>query len=108
GPPLFGRGSRGVSRPAAGREYLGQIETALHLLSDFSRHRRSRPRERIRLVTTPTFGHYILGPHLHEFTSAQPNVDMSVVLSIPYLDIGPTQADFWVRFGLGRYPGALS
>ncbi|CDM23096.1 Glycine cleavage system transcriptional activator GcvA [Castellaniella defragrans 65Phen] len=108
GQPLFDRGSRGVVLTAAGHEYLDQIETALHLLSDISLHRRSRPRERIRLVTTPTFGHYILGPHLHEFTTAHPNVDMSVVLSIPYLDIGPTQADFWVRFGLGRYPGTIS
>ena len=105
GQPLFDRGSRGVVLTAAGHEYLDQIETALHLLSDISLHRRSRPRERIRLVTTPTFGHYILGPHLHEFTTAHPNVDMSVVLSIPYLDIGPTQADFWV---LGRHPGPIS
>ncbi|HET8598377.1 MAG TPA: LysR substrate-binding domain-containing protein [Castellaniella sp.] len=109
GQPLFDRGSRGVSLTAAGHEYLNQIETALHLLSDVSLHHRAqKPRDRIRLVTTPSFGHSVLGPHLHEFVHAHPNLDMSVVMSIPYLDIGPSQADFWIRFGLGRYPGAVS
>ena len=108
GQLLFDRRSRGVVLTAAGQEYLDQIETALHLLSDISLHRRARPREQLQLVTTPTFGHFILGPHLHEFTAAHPNLDISVVLSIPYLDVGPSQADFWVRFGLGRYPGAIS
>uniref|UniRef100_UPI00333E194B LysR substrate-binding domain-containing protein n=1 Tax=Castellaniella defragrans TaxID=75697 RepID=UPI00333E194B len=109
GQPLFDRVSRGVVLTATGHEYLDQIEIALQLLSDISMHRRSRrPREQIRLVTTPTFGHDVLGPYLHEFTEAHPHLDMSVVLSVPYLDIGPTQADFWVRFGLGRYPGIAS
>lgn len=109
GKTLFDRGSRGVVLTATGHEYLEQIETALHLLSDVSLHHRSKKtRESIRLVTTPSFGHYVLGPHLHEFTQAHPNLDMSVVMSIPYLDIGPSQADFWIRFGLGRYPGAVS
>ncbi|WP_345796848.1 LysR substrate-binding domain-containing protein [Castellaniella sp. MT123] len=109
GQALFDRGSRGVALTAAGHEYLEQIETALHLLTDVSLHHRSkRPRESIRLVTTPSFGHYVLGPHLLEFTQDHPNLDMSVVMSIPYLDIGPSQADFWIRFGLGRYPGAVS
>src|SRR5690606_17105225 len=42
GQRLFGRGGRGVSLTAAGHEYLDQIETALHLLSDISRHRIGR------------------------------------------------------------------
>lgn len=109
GQPLFERGSRGVLLTTAGHEYLAQIETALQLLSDISLHQRTqKPRDSLRLVTTPSFGHSVLGPHLHEFIKAHPNLDMSVVMSIPYLDIGPSQADFWIRFGLGRYPGAVS
>ncbi|WP_323018297.1 LysR substrate-binding domain-containing protein [Castellaniella sp.] len=109
GQPLFERGSRGVALTAIGHEYLEQIETALHLLSNVSLHHRAqKPRDSLRLVTTPSFGHWVLGPHLHEFMRAHPNLDLSVVMSIPYLDIGPTQADLWIRFGLGRYPGAVS
>jgi DNA-binding transcriptional LysR family regulator len=109
GQPLFDRGSRGVALTAVGHEYLEQIGTALHLLSDVSLHHRAqKPRESLRLVTTPSFGHWVLGPHLHEFMRMHPTLDLSVVMSIPYLDIGPSQADFWIRFGLGRYPGAVS
>jgi DNA-binding transcriptional LysR family regulator len=109
GQPLFDRGSRGVALTAVGHEYLEQIGTALHLLSDVSLHHRAKkPRESLRLVTTPSFGHWVLGPRLPEFLRMHPNLDLSVVMSIPYLDIGPAQADFWIRFGLGRYPGAVS
>lgn len=109
GRELFERSNRGVHLNASGREYLEQIQTALHLLSDISMHKRSiKQRERLRVVSTPTFAHEVLVPHLGEFSEAHPHVDLELLLSIPYLDIGPAQADFWIRFGQGRYPGVSS
>ncbi|KRC73377.1 Glycine cleavage system transcriptional activator [compost metagenome] len=103
---LFIRSSRGATLSAAGREYLEQVRTALDLLSDASLHKRGEPKlETLRVVSTPTFARQVLIPSLPEFTAAHPDVELEIMLSIPYLDIMPPNADVWVRFGIGKYPG---
>lgn len=106
---LFIRSSRGTALSAAGREYLEQVRTALALLSDASLHKRGEPKpEPLRVVSTPTFARQVLIPSLPGFTAAHPEVELEIMLSIPYLDITPPDADVWVRFGSGRYPGLLA
>lgn len=103
---LFIRSSRGATLSAAGREYLEQVRTALDLLSDASLHKRGEPKlETLRVVSTPTFARQVLIPCLPGFTAAHPDVELEIMLSIPYLDIMPPNADVWVRFGSGKYPG---
>ena len=103
---LFIRSSRGATLSAAGREYLEQVRTALDLLSDASLHKRGEPKlETLRVVSTPTFARQVLIPYLPGFTAAHPDVELEIMLSIPYLDIMPPNADVWVRFGSGKYPG---
>lgn len=103
---LFIRSSRGIALSAAGREYLEQVRTALALLSDASLHKRGEPKpEPLRVASTPTFARQVLIPALPGFTAAHPEVELEIMLSIPYLDIMPPNADVWIRFGSGRYPG---
>lgn len=103
---LFIRSSRGATLSAAGREYLEQVRTALDLLSDASLHKRGEPKlEPLRVVSTPTFARQVLIPALPGFTAAYPGVELEIMLSIPYLDITPPNADVWIRFGSGKYPG---
>jgi DNA-binding transcriptional LysR family regulator len=50
--------------------------------------------------TPPTFARQILVPQLADFTSAHPEVELEVVLSIPFLDhAGAADADIEVRNG---------
>lgn len=101
GTPLFQRTPR-LALTAAGKEYLEQVRAALGLLAAVPLHRRSAQRlQRLRVRTPPTFARQILVPQLPTFTSAHPEVELEVVLSIPFIDsAGSTSdADVEVRNG---------
>jgi LysR family transcriptional regulator, glycine cleavage system transcriptional activator len=106
GVSLFARSARGLTLSVAGTEYLGQVRAALSLLADVSLHHRPAQRpSRLRLATPPTFARQILIPHLDEFTSRHPDVELEVLLSIPYLDLSPPDTDLEIRFSQGVYAG---
>ncbi|MCX7660118.1 MAG: LysR family transcriptional regulator [Caldimonas manganoxidans] len=97
---LLVRSGRSLSLTAAGKEYLEQVRAALELLAAVPLHRRGpAARTRLRVCAPPTFARQILVPHLQDYTEAHPDVDLEVVLSIPYLDPGTMQADVQVRHG---------
>jgi len=101
GTPLFQRTPR-LALTAAGKEYLEQVRAALGLLAAVPLHQRSVQRlQRLRVRTPPTFARQILVPQLPAFTSAHPEVELEVVLSIPFLDDGggAGEADVDVRHG---------
>ena len=101
--PLFVRsGGKALALSAAGKEYLEQVRAALGLLAAVPLHRRASQRaQRLRVRATPTFARQILVPQLDGFTSAHPDVELEVVLSIPFLggDAGAPEADVEVRTG---------
>lgn len=100
GAPLFTRGPKSLSLTATGKEYLAQVGAALGLLAAVPLHRRTAQRvERLRVSAPPTFARQILVPALERFTAARPQVELEVVLSIPYLDAAATEADVEVRHG---------
>ncbi|HEY4067529.1 MAG TPA: LysR substrate-binding domain-containing protein [Burkholderiaceae bacterium] len=100
GTVLFTRGAKALVLTATGKEYLAQVGAALALLAAVPLHRRLEPHsERLRVTATPTFARQILVPHLETFTRAQPQVELEVLLSIPYLDAGHSDADVEVRHG---------
>ncbi|HEU0204277.1 MAG TPA: LysR substrate-binding domain-containing protein [Burkholderiaceae bacterium] len=108
GVSLFTRGARGLQLSAAGKEYLEQVRVALGLLSQVSLHARCAQRaERLRVVAPPTFSRQILVPHLVDFTSSHRHVEPELLLSVPYLDIGPADADLEIHFGSGVYAGLV-
>lgn len=100
GTPLFTRGAKALALTATGKEYLTQVGAALGLLAAVPLHRRTAQRiERLRISAPPTFARQILVPALERFTAAHPEVELEVVLSIPYLDAAATEADVEVRHG---------
>lgn len=98
--PLLVRSGKALALTTAGKEYLGQVSAALGLLAAVPLHQRPARRiERLRVCTTPTFARQILVPALEGFTQAHPQVELELLLSIPYLDASPHEADLEVRTG---------
>jgi len=100
GDALFVRSAKALQLTAAGREYLQQVGAALALLAAMPQHRRVAQRVRkLRIATPPTFARQVLVPRLESFTAAHPEVELEIVLSIPFLDLQPGDADVEVRHG---------
>lgn len=100
GTPLFVRSARALVLTPAGKEYLAQVGAALGLLASVPLHRRAAQRtQRLRVTAPPTFARQVLVPHLEQFTLTHPHIELEVVLSIPFLDVAPTDADVEVRNG---------
>lgn len=97
---LLVRTGKSLALTTAGKEYLEQVRAALDLLAAMPLHRRTgRAQARLRVCAPPTFARQILVPHLQDYTVAHPEVELEVVLSIPYLDTGTMEADVQVRHG---------
>jgi DNA-binding transcriptional LysR family regulator len=102
GTPLLLRQAKSLALTAAGKEYLEQVRAGLSLLAAVPLHRRAVQRvQRLRVRATPTFARQILVPQLESFTAAHPEVELEVVLSIPFLDDAASapEADIEVRTG---------
>lgn len=100
GTPLFNRQGKSLALTATGREYLEQVRTALALLSAMPQHRRQVQRVlKLRVTSPPTFARQILVPELPAFSALHPEVELEVVLSIPFLDLNPGDTDIEVRSG---------
>jgi len=101
GAPLFNRGVRALTLTATGKEYLAQVRTALGLLASVPLHRRSaQRRRRLRLCSPPTFARQVLVPALADHARVQPEVELEVVLSTPFLEADGPQADLYVQHGV--------
>lgn len=102
GTPLFVRGAKPLSLTATGKEYLEQVGGALSLLAAMPLHQRASQRStRLRVTAPPTFARQILVPHLERFTAAHRDIELELLLSIPYLDNAGSDADVEVRHGTG-------
>lgn len=100
GQALFVRQGNALVLTAGGREYLDQVRSALGLLAAMPQHRRqAQRRERLRVCAPPTFARQVLVPELPDFAAAHPQVDLELVLSIPFLDVAAGSADVEVRAG---------
>ncbi|MCX7814717.1 MAG: LysR substrate-binding domain-containing protein [Tepidimonas ignava] len=101
GVKLFGRAD--FSLTTEGSEYLAQVREALAALQRFPSRHAAPGRRKLRLAVTPTFARSILMPRLHQFAEAYPEIDLTLQVSIPLLDVVAEDADLTIRFGTGRY-----
>ena len=103
GVKLFGRAD--FSLTTEGSEYLAHVREGLAILERFpGKDGSATPGKRkLRLAVTPTFARSILMPRLRQFADAYPEIDLTLQVSIPLLDVVAEDADLTIRFGTGRY-----
>lgn len=98
GEPLFVRRGRKVELTIAGGRYLDDVREALDRLSRLARPKLGdRARERLRIVSTPTFARQLLAPRLAAFCAAHPALDTELSLSIPFSDVKAGDGDVEIR-----------
>jgi LysR family transcriptional regulator, glycine cleavage system transcriptional activator len=101
GTKLFGRAD--FSLTTEGIEYLAHVRDGLGRLQMFPSTQNAPGKRKLRLAVTPTFARSILMPKLRTFIEAYPEIDLTLQVSIPLLDVVAEDADLTVRFGTGRY-----
>ena len=101
GTKLFGRAD--FSLTTEGIEYLAHVREGLGSLQRFPGTGQTPGRRKLRVAVTPTFARSVLMPRLRHFVEAYPEIDISLQVSIPLLDVVAEDADLTVRFGTGRY-----
>jgi len=101
GTKLFGRAD--FSLTTDGSEYLAHVREGLAILQKFPSSTVANGKRKLRLAVTPTFARSLLIPRLRQFTDAYPEIDLTLQVSIPLLDVVAEDADLMVRFGAGRY-----
>ncbi len=101
GVKLFGRAD--FSLTTEGSEYLAHVREGLLALQRFPSHQPSPGRRKLRLAVTPTFARALVMPRLQQFALAYPEIDLTLQVSIPLLDVVAEDADLTIRFGTGRY-----
>jgi len=108
GATLFTRGAKPLGLTATGKEYLAQVDGALKMFAAMPLHRRAAQQtRRLRLTAPPTFARQILVPQLESFTAAHPEIELEVLLSIPYLHASGSDTDLEVRHGGAELGGTL-
>ncbi len=101
GTKLFGRAD--FSLTVEGSSYLAHVREGLAMLSQFPGSVVAPGKRKLRLAVTPTFARAILIPRLRQFTEAYPEIELTLQISIPLLDVVAEDADLLIRFGAGRY-----
>jgi DNA-binding transcriptional LysR family regulator len=104
GTKLFGRAD--FSLTTEGIEYLAHVREGLATLQKFpgvAGQSAAPGKRKLRVAVTPTFARAILIPRLSQFTDAYPEIDLTLQVSIPLLDVVAEDADLMIRFGSGRY-----
>jgi DNA-binding transcriptional LysR family regulator len=102
GTKLFGRAD--FSLTTEGSEYLAHVREGLASLERFpGQSPNGVGKRKLRLAVTPTFARSILMPRLRQFAEAYPEIDLTLQVSIPLLDVVAEDADLTIRFGTGRY-----
>ncbi|MCB1888183.1 MAG: LysR family transcriptional regulator [Rhodocyclaceae bacterium] len=104
GLQLFERTPAGVRLTSAGRRYLESVREAFEMLAHGS-GAMAAERERLRVSLPPTFARQLLMPRLPEFLRRHPEVEITLNVVVPLVNLSAEAADVEVRWGDGHYPG---
>lgn len=88
---------------ADGATYLANVRAGLAALQQMPATGVAKTGARLRVAVTPTFCRQLLMPKLELFRNAYPDVELTLQVSIPLLDVTGEPADLEVRYGSGGY-----
>jgi len=98
---LFGRAD--FTLTADGAAYLQNVRMGLAAFQQIPSKRAAKGSTRLRVAITPTFCRQFVMPRLELFRNAYPDIELTLQVSIPLLDVTAEQADLEVRYGTGGY-----
>lgn len=108
--PLFHRHARGLILTEQGetlhktvREVFSKLEMTQTLLTES----KEKAAGRLRVTTTTGFGNCWLMPRLHKFMTANPDIDICLIMEDSDLDLGMREADVAVRMHAPRQPDLI-
>jgi LysR family glycine cleavage system transcriptional activator len=106
GISLFRRTVSELTLTSAGLEYLSVVRESLESLSRYpAGSAPASERAQLRIASPPTFARQVIVPRLQCFQKMQPDVDVVLQLSVPFVGLKADDADLEIRFGSGNYPG---
>lgn len=101
GCKVFERGD--FSLTAEGESYLTNVRAGLAAFQQLPGKAPERRAVRLRLAVTPTFARQMLMPRLELFRNAYPEIELTMMVSIPLMNVTAEKADLEVRYGEGGY-----
>lgn len=106
GMPLFERLPKGLAFTAAGRGYHARVAEAFAILRAASAVLRPRAAQ-VLISVTPTFAAKWLIPHLPDFTSKHPDIDLRILATETVSSFHADGIDLAVRLGTPPFGAAL-
>ncbi|PCI62452.1 MAG: LysR family transcriptional regulator [Kordiimonadales bacterium] len=97
---LFTRHARGLVLTQEGHELFGTAREVVHRIEETERsllESKERPSGLLRVTTMVTFGAVWLTPHLEQFMSEYPDIDLKLILDDKDLDLSAGEADVAIR-----------
>jgi DNA-binding transcriptional LysR family regulator len=106
GARLFDRSARGYALTAAGEQMLASAERVEDEILGLQRRLLGgdvRLSGTLRVTTTDTLVHGLLGPHLRAFQAAYPAIELELITGNAFFDLSKREADVALR--PSRHPG---
>jgi len=91
-----------------GSAYLARVRDALAALQPAVGQADAARTTRLRVAVTPTFSRQLLLPRLALFRHAYPDIELTLQVAIPVLNVTAEDADIELRFGTGPFAGRES
>ena len=108
GVTLFDKAGRGLSLTSEGSRFADRVEAAFAEIEDAAHEISTSTHKRLRINTISSFAACWLLPRLGDFISACPDIDVDVQSTNNPTDLKSGEADVWIGFGTGPYPGLYS
>jgi len=105
---LFDKAGRGLSLTSEGSRFAARIEAAFAEIEDAAHEITTSIHKRLRINTISSFAACWLLPRLGDFISSCPDIDVDVQSTNKPTDLKSGEADVWIGFGTGPYPGQFS
>ena len=105
GVTLFDKAGRGLSLTGEGSRFAARVEAAFDEIEDAAHEIGAHTHKRLRIATISSFAACWLLPRIGDFISSCPDIDVHVQSTNKPTDLKSGEADVWIAFGTGPYPG---